>query len=212
MTDIALIDYGAGNIPSVLRALEVALADTQTLLTVTVTDEPETVCKADRIVIPGVGHFRDCREGLFRPDGMVEVLNDAFLKQAKPILGICVGMQLMADYGLEDGRTDGLGWIPGYVDAIPDTGVPIPHMGWNELQIERTHPLLEGIASGDHAYFVHSYHFIANTADDLVLTSDYGVKVTAAIARGTAFGVQFHPEISQRTGLRILRNWISWRP
>ncbi len=212
MADIALIDYGAGNIPSVLRALEVALGDHARSLDVIVTDDPEKVRKSDRLVIPGVGHYRDCQEGLFRPEGMVDVLNEAFTSAAKPILGICVGMQLMADLGLEDGETEGLGWIAGQVDAIPDTGLPIPHMGWNELSIEQDHPVLSGIQNGDHAYFVHSYHFQTKGSDNLYLTTDYGGSVTAAVGRGSAFGVQFHPEISQKTGLKLFQNWINWRP
>ncbi len=212
MASIALIDYGAGNIPSVTRALEVALNDSGQRFDLVITDDPETVRKADRIVIPGVGHFRDCREGLFRPAGMVDVLNEAFYKHARPILGICVGMQLMSDYGLEDGRTEGLGWVPGFVDDVPDTGLPIPHMGWNELAFPKSHPVTEGIRPGDHAYFVHSYQFAPENPEDLYITTDYGAPVTAAIGRDTAFGVQFHPEISQRTGLTLLKNWIAWSP
>ncbi|MFC6198045.1 imidazole glycerol phosphate synthase subunit HisH [Ponticaulis profundi] len=213
MPTIVLIDYGAGNIPSVERALEVALRDTGLSFDVQVTDRPEHVLAADRIVIPGVGHFRDCRDGLFKPDGMIDALNEACRTKARPTLGICVGMQLMADIGLEDGKTEGLGWIPGKVDAIPTSaGLPIPHMGWNELIVHSNHPVLDGIEDGDHAYFVHSYHYRPESSSDLLLTTDYGGTITAAIGRDTLVGSQFHPEISQATGLRLLKNWISWNP
>lgn len=212
MADIALIDYGAGNIPSVLRALEVALINESKMFEIIVTDDPDLVRSADRIVIPGVGHFRDCQEGLLRPEGMEDALNEAFAQQAKPILGICVGMQLMADCGFEDGETKGLGWISGNVDAIPDTGLPIPHMGWNELVVQSEHPVLKDVHTGDHAYFVHSYHFINSNPDECLAVANYGAPVTAVIGKNTAFGVQFHPEISQNTGMKIFENWINWRP
>ena len=212
MQSIALIDYGAGNIPSVERALSVALEQTQLDMSVFVTKTPEDLKHADRVVIPGVGHFKDCQEGLTKPVGMIEALETA-RASAKPILGICVGMQLMADVGLEDGETPGLGWIPGKVDSIPVVDdLPIPHMGWNELDIESDHPVLSGIHKGDHAYFVHSYHFLPELTSDLILSTSYGSKITAAIARDTLIGVQFHPEISQNTGLTLLKNWITWSP
>ena len=213
MQTIALIDYGAGNIPSVERALEVAQLASGTACKVIVTDSPEDVLRADRIVIPGVGHFRDCRDGLFRPDGMVEALNEACRRLAKPTLGICVGMQLMADLGLEDGETAGLGWIPGRVEEIPAIAdLPVPHIGWNELDIVNDHPVLAGVQKGDHAYFVHSYHFVPETAAHCLMTTDYGAPLTAAIGRDSLIGVQFHPEISQSTGIKLLNNWISWNP
>lgn len=211
MPTIALIDYGAGNIPSVERALDVAREESGLAFDVIITDDPDAIRKADHVVIPGVGHYRDCKEGLVRPEGMLDALEDV-KSSGKPILGICVGMQLMADFGLEDGRTEGLSWIPGAVDEIPDHGLPIPHMGWNELVVETEHPVLNDIRTGDHAYFVHSYHFKVERPEHLLLSSEYGCKVTAAIARDNLVGVQFHPEISQRTGLTLLKNWITWRP
>lgn len=211
MPTIALVDYGAGNIPSVERALDVARSESGAAFDVLVTCDPDQVANADHVVIPGVGHFRDCKAGLAAPSGMIEAL-ETVKAAGKPILGICVGMQLMADIGLEDGKTDGLSWISGTVDAIPEAGLPIPHMGWNELSIETDHPVLDDIRPGDHAYFVHSYHFQVKNEDDLLLTTEYGGRVTAAIAKDNLIGVQFHPEISQKTGLTLLKNWINWRP
>ena len=213
MQTVALIDYGAGNIPSAERALQVAAENSEGETRIVVTNEPEIAIKADRVMIPGVGHFKDCREGLGSVSGLVEALNEYVMIRARPVLGICVGMQLMADLGLEDGETSGLGWIPGKVVEIPHADkLPIPHMGWNELEITTAHPVTEGIANGNHAYFVHSYHFQAENSSDLIMSTQYGQTITAAIARGSVFGVQFHPELSQTTGLRLLSNWIKWRP
>ena len=213
MQTIALIDYGAGNIPSAARALEVAVERSGTSSQLIVTNDPETGRTANRLVIPGVGHFRDCRQGVDSVPGLFETIHEAVHKKARPALGICVGMQLMADVGLEDGETAGFGWIPGKVDHIPvKPGLPVPHMGWNELDLRQSHPVLDGIETGDHAYFVHSYHFICKTDENLVLTTDYGAPITAAIAKDNLFGTQFHPELSQETGLRLLTNWINWTP
>ncbi|MAK59706.1 MAG: imidazole glycerol phosphate synthase subunit HisH [Ponticaulis sp.] len=213
MQTLALIDYGAGNIPSATRALEVAIERSGVPVRLIVTNAPDEVASADRIVIPGVGHFRDCRNGLFSVDGLADAVEDVVRIKSRPTLGICVGMQLMASSGLEDGETDGLGWIPGKVAHIPtDKGLPVPHMGWNELKLVSDHPVLAGLADGDHAYFVHSYHFQCDHASHLMATTDYGSPVTAAIGRDNLFGTQFHPELSQNTGLKLLTNWINWAP
>ena len=213
MQTVALIDYGAGNIPSATRALEVAVERATSACRLIVTRSPEDIARADRIVIPGVGHFRDCRTSIAAVDGLVEAIEQRVVREGYPALGICVGMQLMADLGLEDGETRGLGWIPGKVSHIPvKAGLPVPHMGWNELNIVNEHPVLDGLTNGDHAYFVHSYHFECSSEADLMLTTDYGAPITAAIARDNIFGTQFHPELSQETGLRLLTNWIRWSP
>lgn len=213
MQTLALIDYGAGNIPSATRALEVAVERSGKPFRLIVTNTPEDILSADRVVIPGVGHFRDCRNGLFAVNGLVNAIEELVHQKARPALGICVGMQLMASLGLEDGETKGLGWIPGTVKHIPTmSGLPVPHMGWNELQFVGNHPVLNGLSDGDHAYFVHSYHFECDRAEDLMATTQYGASVTAAIGRDNVFGTQFHPELSQNTGLRLLTNWMNWTP
>lgn len=213
MQTVALIDYGAGNIPSAERALQVAAEMSNISTRVIVTSDPDIAASADRVVIPGVGHFRDCRKGIDSVPGLVETLKVFATDKARPVLGICVGMQLMADIGMEDGVTEGLGWIPGKVVEIPGVDrLPIPHMGWNELEICGTHPVMDGISNGNHAYFVHSYHFEVAEPSDLMMQTQYGQPITAAIGRGSVFGVQFHPELSQTTGLRLLANWIKWRP
>lgn len=212
MQTVALIDYGAGNIPSAARALEVAVERSGITSRLIVTNSPEDVAQADRIVIPGVGHFRDCREGLNTVAGLLEAVEEFAKHKARPVLGICVGMQLMASMGLEDGETPGLNWIPGRVTHIPTQNLPVPHMGWNELKVCSDHPVVSGLKTGNHAYFVHSYHMECDDPSDLVLEVEYGGNITAAIARDNIFGTQFHPELSQETGLKLLTNWISWRP
>ena len=182
-----------------------------------VTSEPDQVARADRVVLPGVGAFADCRRGLDAIAGMVEALNERVRKQARPFLGICVGMQLMAERGREYEVTDGLGWIAGEVDRITpaDPSLKIPHMGWNTLNAETPHPLLDGIAVGPqglHAYFVHSYHLKPAQRADLVAEADYGGPVTAIVGRDTIVGTQFHPEKSQRLGLQLIANFLKWTP
>ncbi len=175
---------------------------------------PEDVARADRVVLPGVGAFADCRAGLMAVDGMAEALSEAVQTRARPFLGICVGMQLLADLGLEHGlETPGLGWIGGTVAPIApdDPSLKIPHMGWNALNLT-DHPLFAGITSGDHAYFVHSYALAAREPRDVVATTDHGGPVTAAVARDNIFGTQFHPEKSQATGLRLIKNFLNWTP
>jgi glutamine amidotransferase len=178
------------------------------------TADPAAVKAAERIVLPGVGAFADCMRGLSFIPGMVAMLREKVLKEGAPFLGICVGMQLLATVGREFGDHAGLGWIAGEVVKIApsDPALKIPHMGWNELQIARRHALLDGIDSGAHAYFVHSYQFKPALPDDLIATTDYGGTLTAVIGNENIAGTQFHPEKSQATGLKLLSNFLKWRP
>ena len=209
MSLTALIDYGSGNLRSAEKALARAGA-----AEIAVTDDPAVVAKAERIVLPGVGAFADCMNGVKSIPGMVEALQDAVLKRGRPFLGICVGMQLLASVGREFGDHAGLGWIDGEVVRLTasDATLKIPHMGWNELKIERPHPLLAGIETGAHVYFVHSYEFRAKDEADVLATTDYGGALSAMIARGNIAGTQFHPEKSQAVGLRLLKNFLDWKP
>jgi len=214
---VAIIDYGSGNLRSASKAFERAAHEAGLAATIVVTDKPEIVAKADRVVLPGVGAFADCRNGLLGIDGMYQALDDTVCKQAKPYLGICVGMQLMATRGLEHGVTDGFNWIKGDVCAIQpnDPALKVPHMGWNILNLSRDHAILDGIKTGPdglHAYFVHSYHLVADNADDIVATTDYGGPLTAVVARDNMVGTQFHPEKSQQLGLALITNFLKWTP
>ncbi|RVU14045.1 imidazole glycerol phosphate synthase subunit HisH [Methylobacterium oryzihabitans] len=215
---VAIIDYGSGNLHSAAKAFERAareagLDDARIALT----SEPEVVAAADRVVLPGVGAYADCRRGLDAVPGMVEAMTEAAHGRGRPFLGICVGMQLLASRGLEHGVTPGLGWIPGDVAPIApsDPGLKVPHMGWNTLRARRETPLLDGIPTGEgglHAYFVHSYALVPEEPGDVVAVSDYGGPVTAMVTRGTVAGTQFHPEKSQRLGLALIANFLRWRP
>jgi imidazole glycerol-phosphate synthase subunit HisH len=214
---VAIIDYGSGNLHSAAKAFERAAREGGSKLAVKVTAAPEDVLGADRIVLPGVGAFADCKAGLASIPGMIEALEEAVHEKGKPFLGICVGLQLMATRGLEHGVTPGLDWVAGEVRAIePDDGsLKIPHMGWNTLNVAREHALLAGIptgADGLHAYFVHSYHLVPEDAGDLVATTDYGGPVTAFVARDNIAGSQFHPEKSQKLGLALIGNFLQWQP
>ena len=214
---VAIIDYGSGNLHSAAKAFERAARESGHDQPILVTRDPEAVRAADRVVLPGVGAFADCRRGLDAVTGMVEALEETVRRKGRPFLGICVGMQLMAERGREYAVTEGLGWIPGEVDRIDpsDPGLKIPHMGWNTLNTVGTHPLLDGIPTGPdglHAYFVHSYHLKASDRGDLVAQVDYGGPVTAIVAHGTAAGTQFHPEKSQRLGLKLIANFLRWAP
>jgi glutamine amidotransferase len=214
---IALIDYGAGNIRSATKAFEHVLAGMGLAETVEVTSDPDIVARADRIVLPGDGAFRDCRRNLDAVDGMVEAIGEAIDARGRPFLGICVGMQLLASRGLEHGTTAGLDRIPGEVRVVEpaDPSLKVPHMGWNTMAATGTHPILDGIRLGDagwHAYFLHSYHLVADRAGDVVAAADYGGPVTAIVARDNIAGTQFHPEKSQRLGLKLIENFLKWKP
>ena len=213
---VAVVDYGSGNLHSAVKALERAAREAGTE-TIVLTRDPDAVARADRIVLPGVGAFADCKRGHDAVPGMVDAMTDAVRKKGRPFFGICVGMQLLADHGRENEVSEGLGWIPGEVDRIApaDPALKIPHMGWNTLAQQKPHPLFEGIPLGPyglHAYFVHSYNLKPADKDDLVAEADYGGAVTAAVARGNVAGTQFHPEKSQRLGLAVLANFLRWKP
>ncbi|MEZ0168850.1 imidazole glycerol phosphate synthase subunit HisH [Microvirga sp. TS319] len=214
---VAIIDYGSGNLHSAAKAFERAAREAGLDRTIAVTSDPSLVAKADRIVLPGVGAFADCRRGLDSVPGMVEVLQRVVREEGRPFLGICVGMQLMATRGLEHTTSDGLDWIHGDVKALTpkDPSLKIPHMGWNTLELAKPHPLLDGIPTGPnglHAYFVHSYALSPSAPSDVVATTDYGGPVTAIVGRDNIVGTQFHPEKSQALGLKLIANFLRWRP
>jgi glutamine amidotransferase len=215
--NVAIVDYGSGNLHSAHKAFERAARDAGLDGTIAVTASPERVAVADHIVLPGVGAFADCRRGLDGVSGMVEALEDVVRKRGRPFLGICVGMQLMGARGLEYEITKGLDWIPGDVAAIrpEDPALKIPHMGWNNLKPLKPHPLLDGVETGEaglHAYFVHSFQLFAAKDDDIVANADYGGPITAMVGRDNIVGVQFHPEKSQKLGLALIANFLKWRP
>jgi glutamine amidotransferase len=214
---VAIVDYGSGNLHSAAKAFERAARESGADQPIQVTDDPDTVRNADRVVLPGVGAFADCRRGLDAVAGMVEALNETVRRNGRPFLGICVGMQLMAERGREYEVTPGLGWIAGEVDRITpaDPKLKIPHMGWNTLQSGAPHKLLEGIPLGPdglHAYFVHSYELKPANRADLVAEAEYGGPITAMVARDSFAGTQFHPEKSQKLGLALIANFLKWKP
>jgi len=215
--NVAIVDYGSGNLHSAAKAFERAARDAGRGQEIVVTSDPAAVTAADRVVLPGVGAFADCRRGLDTIDGMVEALDEAVRKKGRPLFGICVGMQLLAERGREYEVTEGLGWIAGEVDRIVpnDPNLKIPHMGWNTLNVARAHPVLEGLSfgpQGRHAYFVHSFQLNVAQRADLVADADYGGPVTAIVARDNIFGTQFHPEKSQKFGLALIGNFLRWTP
>ena len=214
---VAIIDYGSGNLRSATKAFERAASEAGMDASIELTNDAETVRQADKVVLPGVGAYADCRAGLDAVTGMVDVLNERVLQGGVPFLGICVGMQLMSDRGLEKETTQGLGWIAGDVVAMTpdDTSLKIPQIGWNTLRVETARALLDGIELGDdslHAYFVHSYHMQTTDKNTIVATTDYGQAVTAIVGRENMVGTQFHPEKSQALGLSLITNFLTWRP
>lgn len=222
---LVVVDYGSGNLRSAAQALRRAARERGLACPIEVSGEAEVVAAAERIVLPGVGAFGDCRAGLAALPGMLDALEEAVVRKGRPFLGICVGMQLMAEQGLEHGVHPGLGWIPGQVERLQppslqpaalsgDPALKIPHMGWNELQLTpagEEHPVLAGLSSGTHTYFVHSYHFRPVEPGHLLATVDYGMRISAVVARDNLFGTQFHPEKSQAAGLHLLGNFLEWK-
>ncbi|MDP5306187.1 imidazole glycerol phosphate synthase subunit HisH [Paracoccus spongiarum] len=212
---VALIDYDSGNLHSAAKAFQ--LMGREVGAEILVTADPDLVARADRIVLPGDGAFPACRAALDDVDGMAEALREAVLTRAMPFMGICVGMQMLAGTGHEYRDTDGLGWIPGEVVAIDSPemrrlGLKVPHMGWNDLVIDHPHPVLSGIATGDHAYFVHGWQFRVQDPAHRIAHADYGGPVTAVVGRDNIIGTQFHPEKSQAIGLRLIANFLRWTP
>jgi len=214
---VAIIDYGSGNLRSAQKSFERAACALDNTISIELVDTPEQVAGADRVVLPGVGAYRDCHDGIHAIDGMWQAIEEHCTAKARPFLGICVGMQLMATRGLEHTVTPGFGWIEGEVARIDvgDSDLKIPHMGWNTLDVSRPHALLDGIETGtdgQHAYFVHSYHLRARNEADVVATTRYGEPITAIVASANMAGTQFHPEKSQTLGLAFISNFLTWAP
>ncbi|HEY8193994.1 MAG TPA: imidazole glycerol phosphate synthase subunit HisH [Hyphomicrobium sp.] len=217
MQNVVIIDYGSGNLHSAAKAFESAARESSTSANIIVSPRPEDVLAADRIVLPGVGAYADCKQGLERVPGLIPALEDAVRTKGRPFLGICVGMQLLSERGREFTVTDGLGWIKGEVRAIApkDPALKIPHMGWNTLNVETAHPLLDGVPTGPsgwHAYFVHSFQLAATDRRVVTAETDYGGPITAMVADGNIAGTQFHPEKSQKLGLKLIANFLNWKP
>lgn len=209
----AIVDYDSGNLHSAHKAFE-RMAHETGAGDVIVTSEPETVLKADRIVLPGDGAFPACRKALFDHKGIFEAVEEVVIRRARPFMGICIGMQMLASRGLEYEETAGFDWIKGEVCKIvpSDPACRVPHMGWNALDIEHDHALFEGVEAGKHCYFVHSYHFVVDDPAERLASTDHGGKITAVVGRDNLVGVQFHPEKSQETGLRMIANFLNWQP
>ncbi len=212
---VVVVDYGSGNLRSVAKALSLAVLDINREYEVVVSSDPDILSYSDYIVLPGVGAFGDCFAGLSKQKGMMESLNDAVMARGLPFLGICVGMQLMAERSTEHGDFVGLGWINGQVAPINPTNKSqkVPHMGWNELMhVTVDHPVLSSLKNGDHAYFVHSFSMRCSNNKDVLAATEYGGQITAVVGRDNLIGTQFHPEKSQATGISLLRNFLQWRP
>jgi len=214
---VAIIDYGSGNLRSATKAFERAAREAGIDAEIDLTDKPDAVASADRVVLPGVGAYADCRAGLDAVSGMHEALIEAVETKARPFLGVCVGMQLMSSRGLEKTTSEGFGWIKGdVVEMTPsDPSLKIPQIGWNTLELVNPHPLFDGIPTGPdglHAYFVHSYHLAAANPSDVIATTEYGGAMTAFVGRDNMVGAQFHPEKSQTLGLALISNFLRWKP
>jgi len=209
----AIVDYGAGNLHSAEKAFQRMSAECEAGATI-VTRKPEEIAGADRIVLPGDGAFPHCRASLFERPGIVQAMNEAVLGRGRPFLGICVGMQLMATWGREYEDTEGLDWIAGEVVRIApgNPELKVPHMGWNDLIVDRPHPVTAGIESGNHAYFIHGYRYRVDNPEHRIAHADHGLDIAAIIARDNLIGMQFHPEKSQRAGLRMIGNFLNWKP
>jgi len=209
---IAIIDYGSGNLRSAAKALEVAAKNTNLDLKIVVTSNPEVIKKSNKIILPGQGSFRDCYLGIKKILGLEDVLNEFVLIKKKPIFGICVGMQLFAKIGYESEETRGFGWIDGVVKKINNINktLKLPHMGWNQIEFKKDFLLFSGIENKSHMYFVHSYEFLTKQKDCIVATTNYGNSIIVAVAKDNIFGTQFHPEKSQKNGLKLLENFLKW--
>ena len=210
---IAVIDYGSGNLKSAAKALETAANNTNINSKIVVTSDPKTIKQSDKIVLPGQGSFRDCYLGIKKIPGLNETLNEFVLDKKKPIFGICVGMQLFAKTGYESQETKGFGWIDAEVRKINNMNkkLKLPHMGWNQIEFKKDFTLFSGLENKSHMYFIHSYELITKQKDCIVATTNYGNSITAAIAKENIFGTQFHPEKSQKNGLKILENFLKWK-
>lgn len=208
-----IVDYGSGNLHSAEKAFQRMAAETGAGA-VTVTSDPDMIRAADRIVLPGDGAFPACRQALYDQRGVFEAIRETVLEQGRPFMGICIGMQMLATRGMEYEETAGFDWIGGTVERIEpsDLALKVPHMGWNDLVIDQPHPVLAGLETGNHAYFVHGYHFKVADPAHLLAHVEYGAPVTAIIGRDNMIGTQFHPEKSQKTGLNIIANYLKWRP
>ncbi|MET4103998.1 glutamine amidotransferase [Roseovarius sp. MBR-78] len=208
-----IVDYESGNLHSAEKAFQRMAHETGSGAVI-VSSDPDTIARASRIVLPGDGAFPACRRELFDHRGVFEAIDEAVRHHARPFMGICIGMQMLATRGMEYEETPGFDWIGGTVEAITpaNPALKVPHMGWNDLVIDRPHPIFDGISTGDHAYFVHSYHFRVTDPAHLLAHADYGAPVTAVVGRDTIVGTQFHPEKSQATGLRLIANFLTWRP
>ena len=209
---IAIIDYGSGNLRSAAKALEVANKNLNVNSKIVITSDPEVIKKSNKIILPGQGSFRDCFLGIKKINGLIDTLNDFVLVQKKPIFGICVGMQLFAKIGYESEKTKGFGWIDGVVKKINnlDKTLKLPHMGWNQIEFKKDFLLFSGIENKSHMYFVHSYEFLTKQKDCIVATTNYGNSIIVAVAKDNIFGTQFHPEKSQKNGLKLLENFLKW--